>query len=106
MDAGWVTQSVVDYEEAYYYNSVLEPDAKNVGVTVGEPTVETIPDGFVVTLRSNSYSNLRAETSGNQTAAVVHADGPRTMTGYLVTETRLVGAKGDYEEAPTPEKKA
>jgi hypothetical protein len=104
MDAGWVTQFVVDYEEAYYYNSVLEADTREVGVSVGGASAERVPGGFVVTLQSNYYYNVQSETSGNQTATIVHADGPRTMKGYLVTETRLVRAEGEYEQAPDPRK--
>lgn len=97
-----VESFVASYEEAYLHNSLLQENTEGVGVVVGPVTTEQVPGGFVVSLQSYYYYNEQAVTTGNETATVVHADGPKTMKAYLVTHQRLVRAEGEYNVTPDP----
>lgn len=102
MSAEAVRSFVVTYEERYLYNSILERNTESAGVSTGEVSVESTEHGFVVTLRSWYYHNVQAVSDGTETATRVHADSPHPWRAYLVTDSALVRATGEYDVKPDP----
>jgi hypothetical protein len=101
MTADAVASYVEAYERAYLYNDVLERDTERVGVTTADRSVDERPYGFVVTLQSWYYHDVRGiDRNATGTNTRVHADAPHVWRRYLVTDSRLVRATGTYDRPP------
>jgi hypothetical protein len=65
-------------------------------------SVEIVPDGYVVTLAMVQYYDEQGLPTDNETASVIHADGPRYTAVYLVTDDRLLRDRAERGETPAP----
>lgn len=95
---------VANYEEAYLYNSVLQPDTEAAGASAWNAQVAAVGDGFVVHVKSVYYYDVADVSTATSSSTVVHADGPETWKGYFVGPDRLVRAEGEYDAKPDPRK--
>jgi hypothetical protein len=93
---------VLAYEEAYKRNLGLTDLTTTFSVTGSVESVRTVDDGYVVALELVQYFNEQGLSVGNETATVIHADGPRYTAVYFVTDDRLLRDEVERGETPAP----
>jgi hypothetical protein len=92
---------VVAFEEAWSRNERLRPDTRRVTTSVWDVSVLTVEDGYRVRLTSQTNTWYGGPADGNETATVVHGDGPQVPVAYHLSDGRLVRAEGDHQSTPT-----
>lgn len=100
-DESAVRDYVVAFEEAWARNEHLRAGTKRVEVLVADVTVRQVDGGYRVDLVSRTNTWHGGLREDDETATVVHGDGPRIPVAYHLSDRRLVRAAGDHRVTPT-----